>query len=158
MVECILNRPRAGSPDPAAHGLTQEDFELTRDFLRSYMKLYIQTPAKQLGFLMDSKFYGREDYIYDMDKLMSGLNVEEVNAAIKKYWKMDSMFVCIVTDNSEAEPLQKSLLENLPSPMSYADALKATLPSKILDEDKEVSTYKLNVRSVKIVDANDVFR
>ena len=42
-------------------GMTNEDFELTRKFLLSYTKLYIQTPAKQLGFLMDSKFYGRND-------------------------------------------------------------------------------------------------
>src|SRR5688572_3924963 len=39
-----------------ANGMTQEDFELTRDFLRSYMKLYIQTPSNQLSFSMDSSF------------------------------------------------------------------------------------------------------
>ena len=49
--------------------MTEKDFELTRTFLRSYIKLYIQTPEKQLGFLLDSKFYGRHDYINEMDVL-----------------------------------------------------------------------------------------
>jgi zinc protease len=31
-------------------GMSKEDFELTRTFLRSYCKLYAQTPQKQLGF------------------------------------------------------------------------------------------------------------
>src|SRR6185436_8003600 len=38
-------------------GMSKEDFENTRDFLKSYTKLYIETPAKQLGYLMDSRFY-----------------------------------------------------------------------------------------------------
>ena len=42
------------------NGMTKEDFEATRIFLRSYMKLYIQTPERQLGYMMDSRFYGNE--------------------------------------------------------------------------------------------------
>jgi len=140
------------------NGMSEEDFKLTRDFLRSYMKLYIQTPGKQLGFLMDSRFYDRKDYIVEMDELLSGLKLEDVNAAIKKYWQTNSMFVCIVTDDSEAEPLKVSLLENMPSPMTYSDALKATLPAAILAEDDEVATFPLNITKVDIRDASDVFR
>lgn len=140
------------------NGMSEEDFALTRDFLRSYMKLYIQTPAKQLGFLMDSRFYGRQNYIAEMDELLSGITVDDVNAAMKKYWNVKSMFVCIVTDDSEAVPLMKSLTENKPSPMTYSDALRATLPADILAEDDEVSVYPLNVSKVDIRDAGEVFR
>lgn len=140
------------------NGMTKEDFELTRDFLRSYIKLYIQTPAKQLGFLMDSHYYGRKDYVSEMDALLAKLTLEEVNLAMKKFWQTNSMRVCIVTDDSEAEPLMKSLLENLPSPMSYSRELRATLPETILMEDEKVSTYPLKVGSVQIVDADNLFR
>lgn len=139
-------------------GMTEEDFKLTRDFLRSYIKLYIQTPGKQLGFLLDSRFYDKKDYIAEMDELLAGLSLEEVNNAIRKYWQTESMFVCIVTDDSEAEPLQVSLLDNKPSPMSYSDALKATLPASILSEDEEVSNFRLNVTRAEIRDASEVFR
>ncbi|OKL39840.1 M16 family metallopeptidase [Pontibacter flavimaris] len=139
-------------------GMTQEEFELTRKFLRSYMKLYIQTTEKQLGFLMDSRFYGREDYIEEMDQLLANLTVEDVNKAVQKYWQTDNMFITIVTDDSEAEPLKEALLNNTPSPMSYSNLVKEGLPQEVLAEDDAIATYKLNVTDVKIVDSKDTFR
>jgi zinc protease len=140
------------------NGMSKEDFELTKTFLRSYIKLYIQTPERQLGFLMDSKIYGRKNYINEMDALLAKLTLEDVNKVIKKYWTADKMYVTIITDVSEAEPLAKSLEQNLPSPMSYSNSLKESLPPTILKEDDEVANFKLNVKSVKIVDSNNTFR
>lgn len=138
-------------------GMSAADFELTKTFLRSYMKLYIQTPAKQLGFLMDSRFYGRKDYIAEMDQLLAKLTLQDVNAAMKKYWQISNMDVTIVTDKSEADPLAKSLRENTPSPMSYSNALKGVLTKEILTEDDEVSTFPLKINEVKVVNSNDYF-
>ena len=140
------------------NGLSKADFEATRAFLSSYIKLYVQSPNEQLGYLMDSKFYGRKDFISEVGKEMAKLTVKDVNAAVKKYWRTDNMFVTIVTDKSEAEPLAKSLLENTPSPMSYSNAVKAGLPKEVLAEDDVVATYRLNVKDVKIVDSKDTFQ
>jgi zinc protease len=140
------------------NGLTKEDFEATRTFLRSYIKLYVQTPNEQLGYLMDSKFYGRKDFITEVDKELAKLTVKDVNASVKKYWRVNNMFVTIVTDKSEAEELAKSLKENTPSPMSYSDAVKAGLPKEVLAEDDVVANYKLNVKNVTIVDSKDTFK
>lgn len=140
------------------NGMTQEDFELTRNFLRSYMKLYAQTPGKQLGFLMDSKFYGRANYLGEMDAALAKLTLADVNQAIKRHWQTENMYITIVTDDSEAEPLKKSLLENTVSPMSYSNALKATLPEAILKEDDIVSKYPLKIGQVTIVPAEKMFQ
>jgi zinc protease len=140
------------------NGMAQKDFEATRTFLRSYMKLYVASPGDQLGYLMDSKFYGRKDYIKEMDKLLSKLTLADVNKAVKKYLRTDNMCVTIVTDKSEAEELAKSLKENTPSPMSYSNTVKAGLPKSVLDEDDIVSTFKLNVKNVTIVDSKDTFK
>lgn len=139
-------------------GMSAADFELTRTFLRSYIKLYTQTPESQLGFLMDSRFYGRKDYIGEIDALLAKVTLEDVNRAIKKYWNADAMFVTIVTDASEAGPLAESLKKNLPSPMSYSTSLRESLPAALLKEDDEVATYKLNVKSVDIIDSNTTFQ
>ena len=139
-------------------GLSKEDFEATREFLRSYTKLYVQTPAKQLGFLMDSKFYGRENYIKELDGLLASMTVEDVNKAIKKYWQTENMFITIVTDKSEAEALAESFKENLSSPMSYSNLVKSGLPKEVLDKDKAVQDLRLNVTSVKIVKSADTFK
>ena len=45
------------------HGISQEDFEATREFLLSYSKLYTQTANRRLGYLMDSRFYGTGSYV-----------------------------------------------------------------------------------------------
>jgi zinc protease len=139
-------------------GMTQEDFELTRDFLRSYTKLYIQTPAKQLGFLMDSRFYGRNDFISDLDVLLERLTLDDVNMAIRKFWQSKNMFISIVTDKTEAEPLKESLMNGFRSPMSYSDALRATLSPEILAEDEEVSSYPMQASSVEIISDQSLFR
>lgn len=139
-------------------GMTKEDFELTRTFLRSYCKLYAQTPQKQLGFLMDSKFYGRQNYLSELDALLAKVTLDDVNNAMKKYWQTKNMCVTIVTDKTEAEPLAKSLKSNSPSPMSYSNVLKSALPKDVFDEDKQVENYPLNVKSVSIVKSADTFR
>lgn len=139
------------------NGMTKEDFDATRTFLRSYIKLYVQTPNEQLGYLMDSKFYGRKNYINELDKLLAKMTVKDVNNALKKYWRTNNMFVTIVTDKSEADELAKSLKENTPSPMSYSNIVKAGLPKTVLDEDDAVAVYKLNVKNVTIVDSKDTF-
>ena len=140
------------------NGMSQKDFEVTRQFLRSYNKLYIQTPESQLGFLLDSKFYGRRDYIKEMDALLAKLTVDDVNKALKKYLQSQNMFVTIVTDDSEAQPLAQALQNNTNSPMSYSNLVREGLPQKVKDEDAEIANYMLNVKSVKIVDTKDTFK
>jgi zinc protease len=138
-------------------GMSKEDFELTKTFLRSYIKLYIQTPAKQLGFLMDSRFYGRKNYIADMDLLLDKTTLEDVNNAIKKNFQTKNMFISIITDKSEAENLAESLKANTLSPMSYSNSLKAVLTPEIISEDEVVAKYQLNVTRVTIVNTNELF-
>lgn len=139
-------------------GMSAEDFEATRTFLRSYIKLYAQTPAQQLGYLMDSRFYGRKDYLKELDALLAKLTLADVNNAIKKYWQTQNMFITIVTDQSEADPLAQSLVDNLPSPMSYSNLVKSGLPETVLQEDEEVANYKLNVKMVRVLNSADTFR
>jgi zinc protease len=140
------------------NGMSKDQFEETRTFLLSYTKLYAQTPAAQLGWMMDSQFYGRKNYLKELDKLLKNATLEEVNQALRKHWQTDNMYVTIVTDVSEAEPLAKSLKENFESPMSYSNLVKSGLPKEVLAEDDEVAKYKLNVKSVKIVKSEDTFK
>ena len=138
--------------------MTQDAFEETRTFLRSYIKLYAQSLEQKLGWLMDSRFYGRRDWLKELDQLLANLTLEDVNRAIRKYWQTDNMDVAIVTDVSEAAPLAESLRNNSDSPMSYSDQVKSGLPESVLAEDKEVAQYKLNVKSVRIVKSEDTFQ
>ena len=140
------------------NGISEEDFEATRAFLRSYIKLYVKSPSQQLGYLMDSKMYGRENYIEELDNLLADLTLSDVNNAIKKYIQIDNMKITIVTDKSEAKELAGSLRMNLSSTMSYSSLVKAGLSEKVLNEDDETAGFKLNIKSVKVVDSKDTFK
>ena len=139
------------------NGLDKEQFETTKTFLRSYTKLYAQSPAQQLGWLMDSHFYGRKNYLAELDTLLKNVTLEQVNAAIRKHWQTDNIFVTIVTDVSEAKPLADALIKNTPSPMSYSNLVRSGLSADVLAEDEAVANYKLNVKKVSIVDSADTF-
>lgn len=141
----------------AKNGISEEDFELTRQFLRSNTKLYTKTLETELGYLMDSRFYGRVDYIRELDDLLEKLTLDDVNKAAKKYLQIENMYICIVTDDSEAEPLAESLLNNESSPMSYSNLFKEGLSQDILNEDEEVSDFKLNIKSVEIIESKETF-
>ncbi len=140
------------------NGIPEEDFEATRAFLKSYIRLYIKSPDQQLGYLMDSKMYGRTNYIEELGDLLSELSLDDVNKAIKKYMQIDNMKITIVTDVSEAELLAKSLKENLDSPMSYSNIVKAGLSENILNEDAATENFKLNVKNVTIIESKDTFK
>jgi zinc protease len=140
------------------NGMSEEDFSATKAFLRSYTKLYAQSPAQQLGWLMDSRFYGRTDYLAELDTLLKNTSLEQVNAAIRKYWQTENLFVTIVTDASEAQPLAESLINNTASPMSYSNLVKSGLPADVLAEDDVVAVYPLNVKKVNIVQSADTFK
>lgn len=139
-------------------GLTKEEFETTRDFLLSYTKLYAQSPSERLGYLLDSHFYGRKDYISELDGLLRKLTYSDVNNAIKKYWQTQNMFFTIVTDKSEAEPLAESIRTNKKSPMSYSNVVKEGMPEDVLKQDEKASAFPMNVKSVMIIDSKNTFK
>lgn len=139
-------------------GLSESEFELTRSFLRSYMKLYAQTSEQQLAYLMDSRFYGRTDWLKEADALLAACTLDGVNSAIRRYWQTQQFYIAIVTDRSEAEPLMKSLMNGNESPMSYSNALRKVLGERILEEDEVVKKYPLRATSVNIIDSEKIFR
>ncbi len=122
-------------------GLTADEFELTRQFLRSYMKLYIQSPERQLGFLMDSQFYGMENYIAEMDTKLAKLTLEEVNAAAAKYLQTENMYITMITDSNEAEPLKKSLMTNASLLCLIQTLSERVWPERVFEADKKVEAY-----------------
>lgn len=139
-------------------GMEEGEFLATKIFLRSYTKLYAQSPAQQLGWLMDSRFYGRSNYLAELDTLLKNTTLDEVNKALRKYWQTDNLFVTIVTDVSEAQALAASLINNTASPMSYSDLVKSGLPAEVLAEDDVVAAYPLNVKKVTVVNSADTFK
>lgn len=126
------------------NGMTQEDFENTKNFLIKYVNILTQTQSADLGYALDSKYYAQGDYNTMMKAALAKLTLAQVNAAIKKHLASNSMTVAMVT--KDAEGLKKAILEGKTSPITY----NAAPPQFILDEDKIIQDYKINVKSADV--------
>ena len=140
------------------NGMTQEDFNRTRNFLIGYMKLYVQSQSSRLGFLMDSRSYGRKDYINDMIALLKKLELKDVNDAIAKYFQYKNIYVAVITDTSEAEKLAESIRTNASASIVYSPLVGKGLGKDTLDEDKLIDSFKLNITDVQVIPSGKLFQ
>ncbi|MGE5354566.1 MAG: M16 family metallopeptidase [Acidobacteriota bacterium] len=136
-------------------GLTPEQFELTRKFLRNYVLHYAPETEMRLGYALDDRFYGIQGtHLETFRKMMDQLTVEDVNNAIKKYLNYDNMKVAIVT--KDAEGFKQALEKNTPSPITYSTPKS----DKVYEEDKVIQDYKLNIpkENIRITNLEELFR
>jgi zinc protease len=126
-------------------GMTQAEFELTRDFLINYSKLWVQSLSDRLGFSMDSELYGTPYFIDEVEKRLKTMKLEEVNAAIRKYLSTDNYDAVLVTD--DAARLKDVLQKDAPSPKTY----NSSVPPDTAEADKTVQSLPIKPTSIEIV-------
>lgn len=134
-------------------GMSQTHFDATKAFLLKSTGLLTARQGVHLGYSIDQAFYGQKQYTDFIREGLSGLTLAKVNAAIRKHLGGGDMAVVVVTPQAEA--LAKALVDDAPSPMTYA----SEKPQAILDEDKIVERYPLALEAgdVRIVKVEDVF-
>jgi zinc protease len=127
-------------------GLSQEQFELTRTFLKKYSLHFAETASARLGYAMDDKFYGidGEGHLARFRRMMDELTVEDVNAAIRRHWQHRNLKIAIVT--GDAPGLAAALSSGTPTPVTY-DTPK---PSAILEEDRTIAAWPLDIAPERI--------
>ncbi len=135
-------------------GMTRESFESTREFLTKYVNILTSTQNAQLGYALDSHYYGIPEYTRYMREQLAKLTLEDVNKAIKTHLKSDSLRIAMVT--KDAEGLRKALVADAPSPITYV----SPKPKEILDEDKIIEKYPIKVSEadVRVVPVDTVFQ
>jgi zinc protease len=136
------------------NGMTESDFMLTRDFLKKYVLHYAPTTSERLGYAIDDAFYGiNGSHLENFRSMMSEVTLQDVNAAIKKYWQYGNMQIAIIT--KDAQSLKDALLADTPSPMKY----QTPKSDAIMNEDKEISSFPLGIKpeNVKVVPIGELF-
>jgi zinc protease len=134
-------------------GISKADFEATRNYLLKFANLLTKTQDRQLGYALDSKYYGNEEFTSMISKQLAELGVEDINKVIGKYLQSENIEFVFIT--KEANALKESLVANTPSPMAYA----GEKGQEILDEDRIVEVLPLDfvADKVKIVPVDKVF-
>jgi zinc protease len=135
----------------AGGGMTQAEFELTRDFLVGYSKLWGQTLSDRLGIMLDSRFYGAPYFIDEIERRLGAMTVEEVNRAAKKYLGTDRYRAVLVTGGAAA--LKAALEAGEPSPMTY----NSEVPEAVRTADKTIEKLEVEPTAIEIVPVDRMF-
>jgi zinc protease len=135
-------------------GLTQEQFEATRDYLMKNVYVKTSTASQQIGYALDSQWYGIGEYTEYMRSALAKLTVADVNRAIREHIRPRDLQIVMITQ--DAEGLKQQLVSDAVSTIKY----EAGKPQALLDEDEVIGAMKLGIRAdaVRIVPAEDVFR
>jgi zinc protease len=129
-------------------GMPEKSFEQTRQFLPKYINVLTKTKSAELGYAIDSAWYGIPNYNDYIKTALAKLTLDDVNRAIRKHLRADNLEIVAVSPNAE-------LTGEAPTPMHYI----ADKPAEVLAEDKIIERWPLNLRpeDVRIVAADTVF-
>ncbi len=137
-----------------SNGMTLETFEATKQFLIKYVNILTQTKDAELGYALDSKYYGIDNFNKYMKENLAKLTLNDVNCAINQHLKTDNMRVVLITKDATA--LRDAIVKKQPGKITYA----SEKPKEILDEDKIISVYpiKVNMANITITPVEEVFK
>jgi len=135
------------------HGISGDDFEKTRSFLSKYVNILTKTKSAELGYAIDSAYYGMPEYNQYLKTSLAKLTVDDVNRAVKKYLHADNLQIVGIAKDAAA--MKAALVSAATTPIHY----NSPKPQDILDEDKTVESWPLNLKpdDVKIVPVASVF-
>src|SRR5262249_13424051 len=134
-------------------GISEEDFQGTRDFLRKYAAVMAKTQSSQLGYALDSARYGLGDFVPWVRGRLDALTRDDVNRAIQTYLSWKNVKIVVVTKDAQA--LRDAIVANAPSPITY----NAPKPPDVLEEDKVIQTFPLDIPADRavVVGIDEVF-
>jgi zinc protease len=134
-------------------GIPQSGFDQTKEFLKTYSKLWTQNASRQLGYAIDAKFYGK-DLQAELAKRFPSMTKADVDAAVKKHLPAGHFDIAIVTDH--AAKFKAQLLSGEPTPIHYDTQ---GTPENVLAEDKMIEKFPLVMAAedVRIAPASEMF-
>ena len=135
------------------NGIPEQDFEKTRSFLSKYVNILTKTKSAELGYAIDSKYYGMPEYNEYLKSALAKLTAADVNRAVKKYLRADNLQIVGVA--KDAAGIKAAITSSAATPIHY----NSPKPQDILDEDKKVEVWPLGLKpeDVTIVPVDSVF-
>jgi zinc protease len=134
-------------------GIPAADFQATKDFASKYVNVLTKTKDDELGYAIDSAYYGIPDYNDYVRSQVAKLTLDQVNAAIGRHLHADRLQIVAIANGVDS--LKEQLTSNEPATIHY-NSPKA---GDILSEDKIVGKFDLGLRpqDVEIVPADKEF-
>jgi zinc protease len=136
------------------NGMSEADFESTRNYLSKFVALLTKTQSRQLGYALDSEYYGTPDFTQYVREQLATLTLEDVNRVIRDNLQTENLQMVFIT--GDADGLAQSIASDAPSPIVY----NTDKPADVLAEDDQISTlaFDIDADSIERVDAEALFR
>ncbi|HEY5800686.1 MAG TPA: insulinase family protein, partial [Burkholderiaceae bacterium] len=134
-------------------GMSKEDFEITRNYLMKNVFLMTATQDQQLGYALDSQWYGVPEFTKLMRDALASMTADDVNRAMKQHLSSKDLSIVMIT--KEAAGLKAELTSDTATVFKY-DAPK---PAAVTDEDKMIAAIPLGIKAeaVRITPAAAAF-
>jgi zinc protease len=126
------------------NGLSRDDFDAARDYLMKNVYVMTARQDQQLGYALDSRWYGTREFTEYMRSALETLTVDQVNSAIRRHLTAQNLSVVIIT--KDAAGLKQALVSDAFSPIRY-DGEK---PQTLLDEDQVIGKFPLNIAAANV--------
>jgi len=135
-------------------GMSEAEFELTREFLRKYVLHFATTTQARLGYAIDDRFYGLgtghlERFAAELDRL----TLAQVNDALRRHINPDNVQIVIVT--GAAEQLRAAIVAEQPGTVDYP----SPKPDAVLAEDALIGAHRLGIAAdrVELIAVDEMF-
>ena len=134
-------------------GISEADFETTREYLAKNVFVMTKTQDQQLGYALDSDWYGIPEFTAYVRGELAKLTAERVNDAVRRHLSWHNLQVVMIAADPEA------LREQLPSPQPATITYDGEKPAELLAEDRIVGAYELGLtpERIRITNVEDVF-
>ncbi len=132
-------------------GMNQADFERTRSFVSKYVNVLTKSKSAELGYAIDSLYYGIPGYNEYIKTALRNLTLEDVNRAIRAHMRSTNVQIAgVAKDTAELEKLLKG---TAPTPITY----NSPKTQDVLDEDKIIEKLSLNIGEIHVIPVAQVF-
>jgi zinc protease len=135
-------------------GIPPDEFEETRRFLEKFVSQLVDTQSRQLGYALDSRYYGIPAFHDYVRAGLKALTLEDVNRVVRRHLQIDNIqFVFVAKD---AADLRTRLINSTPSPITY----NSPRPQELLEEDRRIEAipFRLTAQTTRLRKLEDVFR
>jgi zinc protease len=137
------------------NGMTDETLGATQQFLRNYTIPWGSTIGRRLAYKVDDAFYGvgGQGFLASIRPGVAALQLDQVNASIKKHLQYDNLYIAFIT--RDAEEMKEKLLTGVATHTTY----NSPQSDEHMAEDEEIANFPIPIKeeNITIITIDEVF-
>lgn len=139
--------------DLIGRGLTQREFETTRDHLRNVSLLWKQTLSRRLAIAMEDSHLGRGDMIEELTSALDKMTLASVNDALARRLSGADLKAVLVCAN--ADSIRDLVRTGAVTPIVYSGG---DAPESVKQKDAGIASMPLSETRIDVIQAREIFR